>query len=330
MRDGFYGSQLIASLDGAITVVNASMARQFISSYEWMWARPSGCKLPGCTPAGPIPDGIFPQACTLHLPPAKQTPHCDYGQGGVPNLDLDTCAFAVKSLHVGYKVLGGDAKTPESKAFFDKYKAAMVKSLATTTKDPAGSGLLYSNTSAPMVGYGFQDAEVKSGCVLYSSILYWNATKLMHKMATDTGDTALAASMLAEADKVQKAATKILWNDELGVFMASTGLERNNVDIWANAMAGAMGFATAAQDAKMFRYFQENEDKIFYEGQVIPPVPSSFTLLRPDLAQFSRFLRVFAASPRRFQRAPRRNPGPRNSRHVGQERRTPPFVRHRC
>jgi len=283
MRDGFYGSQLIASLDGAITVVNASMARQFISSYEWMWARPSGCKLPGCTPAGPIPDGIFPQACTLHLPPAKQTPHCDYGQGGVPNLDLDTCAFAVKSLHVGYKVLGGDAQTPESKAFFDKYKAALVTSLATTTKDPAGSGLLYSNTSAPMVGYGFQDAEVKSGCVLYSSILYWNATKLMHKMATDTGDTALAASMLAEADKVQKAATKILWNDQLGVFMASTGLERNNVDIWANAMAGAMGFATAAQDAKMFKYFQDNEDKIFYEGQVREtPFPTQWTDRSPS------------------------------------------------
>ena len=324
MRDGFYGSQLIASLDGAITVVNASMARQFISSYEWMWARPSGCKLPGCTPAGPIPDGIFPQACTLHLPPAKQTPHCDYGQGGVPNLDLDTCAFAVKSLHVGYKVLGGDALTPESKAFFDKYKAAMVKSLATTTKDPAGSGLLYSNTSAPMVGYGFQDAEVKSGCVLYSSILYWNATKLMHKMATDTGDTALAASMLAEADKVQKAATKILWNDELGVFMASTGLERNNVDIWANAMAGAMGFATAAQDAKMFRYFQENEDKIFYEGQVIPPVPSSFTLLRPYISPvFPRLFPFFArlgdtapTSPKpepRAKKQPARGPRAENS-----------------
>ena len=200
------------------------MARQFIGSYEWMWARPSGCTLPGCTAAAPsssgdspslcltapkagvgadggqagnprscgagvswcngialpnasacaaaccaikptgkstmvcggytfdpkqadtsggsrcpvggpccwlkqapsalgkaparyigavrttappeelIPDGIFPLACTLPLPPAAQTPSCDYGQGGVPNLDLDTCSFAVKSLHVGYKV----------------------------------------------------------------------------------------------------------------------------------------------------------------------------------------------------------------------------------
>ena len=70
-------------------------------------------------------------------------------------------------------------------------------------------------------------------------------------------------------------------------------------------------------------------------GQVIPPVPSSFTLLRPYLAHFfpenSRFLRVFTAWPRRFQRAASRNPGPRNSRQEGQEFRTPPFVRRpRC
>ena len=52
--------------------------------------------------------------------------------------------------------------------------------------------------------------------------------------------------------------------------------------------------------------------------QLIPPVPSLFTRFRPYLAHFppvfSRFLRVFTASPRRFQRAPSRNPGPRNSR----------------
>ena len=279
MRDGFYGSQLIASLNGSITVVNSSMARQFISSYEWMWARPSGCKLPGCEGATqPIPEGIFPQACTLPLPPAPQVPHCDYGQGGAPNLDLDTCSFAVKSLHVAYKVLGGDQRSAESAAFFNKYKAAMVKSLAMTTKDPDGSGLLWSNTSAPMVGYGFQDAETKSGCVFYSSVLYWNATRQMAEMATETGDYKLATSMQAEAERVRKAATEILWNDKLGVFMASTGLEKLNVDIWGNAMAGAMGFTTPAQDAKMFKYFQVNEENIFYEGQVREvPFPTQWT-----------------------------------------------------
>ena len=51
--------------------------------------------------------------------------------------------------------------------------------------------------------------------------------------------------------------------------------------------------------------------------QLIPPVLSLFTLLRPYLAHFCpvfpRFLRVFTVSTRRFQRAPSRNPGPRNS-----------------
>ena len=100
----------------------------------------------------------------------------------------------------------------------------------------------------------------------------------MAAMATATGDHALATTMLAQADKVQKAATKILWNEQLGVFMASTGLERENVDIWGNAMAGAMGFTTPAQDAKMFAYFKANEDKIFYEGQAREiPFPTQWT-----------------------------------------------------
>ena len=66
--------------------------------------------------------------------------------------------------------------------------------------------------------------------------------------------------------------------------------------------------------------------------QVIPPLPSLFTRLRPYLAHFSpvfsRFLCVFTAWPRRFHRAPSRNPGPRNSWQGDQEGRTPPFVRH--
>ena len=57
--------------------------------------------------------------------------------------------------------------------------------------------------------------------------------------------------------------------------------------------------------------------------QVIRPVLSLFTLLRPYLAHFlpvfPRFLRVFTVSTRRFQQAPSRNPGPRNSRHEDQD-----------
>ena len=75
-------------------------------------------------------------------------------------------------------------------------------------------------------------------------------------MASATGDEQLAARMLQEAETVRAAATRLLWDEGQGVFLASTGLERLNVDLWGNAMAGAMGFATPQQDARMFAYFQ--------------------------------------------------------------------------
>ena len=85
--------------------------------------------------------------------------------------------------------------------------------------------------------------------------------------------------------------------------------------------------AVMAEAVLGFQVQQENErlrselSQLNETAQVIPPLPSLFTLLRPYLAHFfpenSRFLRVFTVSPRRFQRAASRNPGPRNSRQGG-------------
>ena len=58
---------------------------------------------------------------------------------------------------------------------------------------------------------------------------------------------------------------------------------------------------------------KEERAPVIALGQVIP---TPFTLFRPYLAHFcpvfSRVLRVFPASPRRFQRAASRKPGPKN------------------
>ena len=62
-----------------------------------------------------------------------------------------------------------------------------------------------------------------------------------------------------------------------------TGLESQNVDIWGNAMAGAMGFASRAQDEAMFAYFEANEKAIFFEGQVREtPFPTQWTDRSPS------------------------------------------------
>ena len=112
--------------------------------------------------------------------------------------------------------------------------------------------------------------------------------------------------------------------------------------IYDDASHDAIAQACAAADAVIVRACSGSHEGVSANklrgllrellAQVIPPVLSLFTLLRPYLAHFfpvfSRFLCVFTAWPRRFQRAPSRNPGPRNSRHGDQEGRNPPFVRH--
>ena len=65
------------------------------------------------------------------------------------------------------------------------------------------SGLLWSNTSAPVVGYGFFDSTVKTGVVLYSNLLLWNATRLFSQMADAAGDAARAARMRATTQQIQ-------------------------------------------------------------------------------------------------------------------------------
>jgi hypothetical protein len=91
--------------------------------------------------------------------------------------------------------------------------------------------------------YGFQDAEIKSGSVLYSSVLAWNASLLFADMATQHNDTTLAAALRARAQKIQQSTNKQLWDEPQGVYLASTGIDSRNVDVWANAMAAAIGFA---------------------------------------------------------------------------------------
>ena len=70
-------------------------------------------------------------------------------------------------------------------------------------------------------------------------------------MATATGDAGLAKDLLAAADKVRKAATALLWNEHLGVFMASTGLERLNV----RALPGRLGGLSVPQRLHMKIHF---------------------------------------------------------------------------
>ena len=246
MRDGYYG------ISNAWDVASAAQREHFFQSFEWMLSRAR-------------PDGILPQQC----PP---TGPCSYGNEvcndtvGVPGWqdcqDLDTASFAIKlAAHFWASLPAKRAAT-----LYGRWNATLRRSLDGTRV--RADGLLWSNPDAPIIGYGFQDAEIKSGGVLYSSVLAWNASRLLAAMADAAGDVRSAASLRDRARAIKKAADSSLWDDSLGIYRASTGVESNVVDLWANAAAGAMGFADAGQAGRIFAYFRDHEDEIFYEGQV--------------------------------------------------------------
>lgn len=203
LRDGYYG------IANAWALVNQTAQRDFAASAEWMFSRARK-------------DGIMPQAC----PPSGP---CNYGQycndtvgvaGWEGCQDLDSAAFAVKlAHHVWRRYYVQGAGSASANAFYRKWSPTLLKSMKATTKSPDGSGLLWSNASRPMVGYGFQDAEIKSGDVLYSSILQWNATLLLAEMAAAAGDGELAEMLNASAAKIRRAATEKLWDHDSGMFV---------------------------------------------------------------------------------------------------------------
>ncbi len=67
--------------------------------------------------------------------------------------DLDSAGFAVQ---LAYHIWSHAPTAGEAQSFYLRWAGPLERSLNATLVDPAGSGLMWSNTSAPNVGYGFQ------------------------------------------------------------------------------------------------------------------------------------------------------------------------------
>ena len=252
MRDSFYG---ISSGIDLLPNITATVA-----SVEWMYEH-----------ARPV-DGAMPQSVD---PAGQNDSFYEWGQRcnqtvGAPLwrscIDLDSGPFAVKMADAIVSAL----PEHDGKAFFLKWHAALANGLNVTTLDPDGSGLPWINSSRQLIGYGFQDGEYMSGDVLYSSILYWNATGILADLYAQAGPSfaSQVTALRAQAERVKHQISAELWSDKLGAFVAATQLESDRISVWGNAFAGVSGLANATQSAAIFAFFRDREADIFFEGQV--------------------------------------------------------------
>jgi hypothetical protein len=184
MRDGFYG------LSNAWELVGHGEA---VRSIRYM--------LDNVRPA----DGAYPQ----QVSPAGARM---FGQEGA-NLTLDSAPFAARTAGLVVDKTG-------NLTFFEHYAPALARGLRAMTLSPRG--LVYNN--GVTIGYGFHDSVLKSGEVLYTSLLYYDACMTMSRCLNATlqhahlplprqqAAQALSQEMLARATAVQRSLTPAFWN----------------------------------------------------------------------------------------------------------------------
>jgi len=114
--------------------------------------------------------------------------------------------------------------------------------------------------------YGFTDTIGKTGNLLFSSLLYYEAASLLAEMSAETGREDIEQAYSAEADQV-KESLESLWDDSSNLFLAASG-DCRQPDIWGSAYAVYIGATTEEQRERICHFFMENYDKVVMEGQV--------------------------------------------------------------
>lgn len=117
--------------------------------------------------------------------------------------------------------------------------------------------------------YGFTDTIGKTGELLFSSLLYWQACKEMAEICVMCGVD--AAVFVSRADKVV-ANLDVLWDPVHGAYLAATETCAQ-VDVWGNAYTIACGFlddehTLTSRKVAVLDFLQSRYADYVFKGQV--------------------------------------------------------------
>ena len=174
-----------------------------------------------------------------------------------PPPESDSAQFAVQ-LGDEYYRRSGDKK------FVAETVPALKRAMDSMPRDE--QGLSWIDPAAPHTAYGFTDQIFKTGAELFSSLLYWEASRKLAEMATVVGEKEIAQEMTARADLIEKNLST-LWDEKAGMYLAASQ-DCRQIDIWGSAYAVYIGFPDQKKSDRISRYLVENYSKIVYEGQV--------------------------------------------------------------
>ncbi|MBK1879862.1 hypothetical protein [Pelagicoccus mobilis] len=197
---------------------------------------------------GCIPDRVNADGTPIYSPGGDNNPLADHAKDNGPFVAL---------LAVEYTKRTGD---------FDYFKGIapqLKRGLDFIERAP--NGLVYNPPENPQCVYGFTDIVAKTGHVLFTSLIYYQACVEMAELGEQVGYSE-RHELLRRAELIRNSISS-LWNDEAGMFNAADR-DCQQVDIWGSFYAITVGLATEAQTDRILDYFLGNRAELVQRGQV--------------------------------------------------------------
>jgi len=127
------------------------------------------------------------------------------------------------------------------------------------------SGLVYNDPTNPQCVYGFTDIVKKTGNLLFSSLLYFEACREMEELCREYnfGNPDIYK---VRSEKIQKSINKLM-DKKSGMFWAADK-DCKQIDIWGSAYAVNVGICNVEQSKRISEYLIRSADHIVLNGQI--------------------------------------------------------------
>lgn len=197
---------------------------------------------------GCIPDRVNVAGEPVYSPGPPGKPMSDHALDNGPFMAMLVCAYVNQT---------GDEE------LFRMTEPMLAKALDFTITGEMG--LVYNDPENTQCVYGFTDIVMKTGNLLFSSLLFYKANLEMNRLSEKYG---YGSTMIYKerAEMVRKNIHR-LWDDDTGMFLAAD-IDCRQVDIWGSAYAVAVGITSENQAGRISDYLVEHFGEIVLRGQI--------------------------------------------------------------
>jgi len=148
--------------------------------------------------------------------------------------------------------------------FFRRHSNQLIAAMNFTPR--SASGLVYIDPTHPHSPYGFTDTIAKTGELLFSSLLYWEACQHLVALFKQMNDGKTAQDFEHRAALIGKNIF-ILWDKDAGMFRAAS-VDCRQIDIWGNAYAVYINFPLANKKDRIMAFLAKNYAQFVMKGQI--------------------------------------------------------------